>query len=178
MNQNGFKLIHYTEWDGIRNFSDSYIKQLFDRMEAEGLAEKVFYDGSTKTSDEFLNGMKYGQCKLFLIFQDSEITGLTWLTGFQARSAVVHFCLFRKFHGQKAIIIGEKVRDELLYMKDSEGYIFDVLIGMTPSNNIPALQFMKSIGGTVSGEIPKAIWDAGLQESVSGVMIYFLREDK
>lgn len=177
MNQNGFKLVQYIEWDGIRNFSDSYIKHLFERMQSEGLSQRVFSDGSIKTSDEFLRAMKYGQCRLFLIFCDSEIAGSTWLTEFKRRSAVAHFCFFKRVAGEKTWIIAKKVLNELLYMKDAKGYILDVLLGMIPSNNEIAVQFAQKYGMIVAAEIPNAVWDDKLQKSISGVMVYGIREE-
>lgn len=177
MNQNGFNLIQYTRFDGIRNFSDSYIKQLFKRMQSEGLVERVFPGGSIKTSDEFLHVMKYGQCKLFLIFCDSEIAGITWLTEFKHRSAVAHFCSFKRAQGEKTWLIAKKVLNELLYMKDLKGYIFDVLLGMIPSNNEIAVKFAQKYGMIVVGEIPNAIWDDKLQKSIAGVMLYAIRSE-
>lgn len=178
MNQNGFKLVQYIEIDGIRNFPDSYLKYLFDRIAEERQLEKLFYDGSIKTNEEFLNLMKYSANKLFLIFCDDEIAGIIWLNGFETRSAVLHFCLFRRFWGDKALFIGKATLNELLYMKDPEGHIFDVLLGLTPANNKLAVRYIQKIGMNVAGELPKAIWDAKLQQSISGVVSYITREEQ
>lgn len=177
MTQNSCKLIQYTKFDGIRNFPDSYIKQLFERMDAENLVDKVFPGGSIKTSDEFLRVMKYGQCRLFLIFCESEIAGITWLTEFKQRSAVAHFCSFKRAQGEKTWLIAKKVLNELLYMKDSKGYIFDVLLGMIPSNNEIAVKFAQKYGMNIAAEIPNAIWDDKRQKSITGVMLYSIREE-
>ena len=176
MNQNGIKFIPYTEVDGIRNFPDSYLKCLFERMQTEKLIGKVFYDGNVQTAEDFLDMMKYGQNKLFMIFMGNELAGIVWLNNFQRRSANIHFCLFKNAWGKESVSIGKAILKEFLYMKDSQGYVFDVLIGETPANNRLAVKWIHESGMTVVGEIPNATWDYTIEKSIPSVISYAVRK--
>jgi len=181
MNRADIKLIQYCEIDGVHNFPDSWIKSLFNRMREERLLSKAFYEGDIQTSDEFLQAMKYGKNRLFIIYRDlsgdKEILGITWLNGFRKRSAYMHQCLFRNTWGKESPAIGKAVLDQLLHLSDSRGYIFDVLIGLTPANNRLAIAWLQKVGLTSIGEIPDAAWDSRLRESVPGILSYAQREE-
>jgi len=172
------ELVQYCEVDGIRSFPDSLLKSIFVKMENEGLVSKAFPEGDVQTAEDFLYCMKSNANRLFLIFRDNkEILGIVWLNGFRARSAYMHHCLFKKVWGKDSPEIGKDVLNKLLSLKDAQGYIFDVLIGMTPANNKLAVKWLEKIGLTILGEIPNAIWDRKSGKSVPGIVSYAQRKD-
>ena len=178
MNQNGIKLVQYCEFDGIRNLPDSYLTYLFERMVKENLVHKTFCDGKIKTSQDFVNMMKYGGNTLFLIFDNKELVGITWLNNFQGRSASIHSFLFQVGWGEKSSLIGKTIVADILNMKDGQGYILDVLIAVTSANNRLAVKWIKQSGMQIIGEIPNAAWDDQLQKPFPSVVSYAQREEK
>lgn len=184
MDRTSIKLIQYCEIDGVYNFPDSWIKSLFSRIREERLLSKAFYEGDVQTSDEFLQAMKHGTNRLFIIYRDQpkdpkdrEILGITWLNGFRKRSAYMHQCLFRNAWGKESPEIGKAILDQLLHLSDSRGYVFDVLIGLTPANNRLAVTWLQKVGLNIIGEIPDAAWDNKLGKSIPALISYAQREE-
>ncbi len=170
------RLLSYTAIDGVPTFKDSFIKGLFDRMQEEGLVDMVFYDGSVKSSDEFLQMMKFGMNSLFIIEFKGEIAGLCWLNNFCSRRAEFHMCFFSNLRGQDAVEVGKEVVKELLYMEDGAGNpIFDLLFGMTETENVPAIRWCRAMEFETLGIIPSAVWNAKLKKSVPAQFSYVER---
>ena len=162
-----YKLLPYTALDGIPTFTDSFIRGLFERMSEEKLVERVFYDGTVTTSDQFLQMMKHGINRLFVIEFKEEIAGLCWLNNFSTRRAEFHFCFFSNLRGLDAVTVGRDVVCDLLYMEDAAGNpVFDLLFGMTEVDNKPARFWCKGMEFGYMGVLPSAVWNAGLQKSV------------
>jgi hypothetical protein len=161
------KLLSYTAIDGIVSFKDSFIRGLFERMQDEDLVDRVFYDGYTNSTDEFLKMMKFGSNRLFVIEFNGNIEGFCWLNNFSSRRGEFHFCFFSGLRGKDAVDVGKAVVTELLYMEDSSGNpIFDLLFGMTETENIPAGRWCVAMGFETLGILPSAVWNAKLQRSV------------
>ncbi len=170
------KLLSYTAVDGIPTFQDSFIRGLFERMEREDLVKRVFYDGQTRTPEDFLQMMKFGKNNLFVIEFNGEIAGLCWLNNFDVRRAEFHFCFFENLRGADAVNVGKQVVMELLYMEDSAGNpIFDLLFGMTEVENKPARIWCKNMGFEHLGVIPSVLWNAAQQKSVPAHFWYVER---
>lgn len=166
----------YTEIDGIRTYSDSEIKELFERTVRDGLDRIVFYEGTVQTAEQFLNIMKSGSVLFYALMSDGEIIGYTWLNRFENHTARMHFCVFQEYWG-KTLDIGKFVLDKIMHMKDLEGnYIWDLLTGFVPAWNKRAINFALKCGGQSHGKIPNAIWNQEKQQSEDAVFIYYTRE--
>ena len=171
-----YRLIPYTAVDGIPTLPDSFIKGLFVRMADEGLIGDVFYDGSASTPNDFLALMKFGKNHLNVIECDGKIGGCCWLNNFEKRRADFHFCFFSNLRGKDAVEIGKKVVVELLTMKNADGeYIFDLLVGLTPTNNAAAIRWCRRMEFETLGILPAAAWDAAENKSVPGLISYVER---
>lgn len=168
------ELIPYTYHDGIPTFRDSDIRGFYDRMVSDGTADMVFYDGHIKSSEDFLRFMK--SVNLFVAYKEKVIMGLAWLNKIENKSAYFHFCGFSSCWGEDAAGISRDTVNQLIEQKDSAGeYFFDVFIGLVPSFNKRALDFLIECGGHAVGEVPYAIWSDKKQKSVSGTLIYYVR---
>jgi hypothetical protein len=171
-----YRLLPYTAIDGIPTFTDSFIRGLFERMDGEGLAERVFYDGAVTNPDAFLAMMKHGMNRLFVIEFRGEIAGCCWLNNFASRRGEFHFCFFDNLRGQDAVGVGRDVVCDLLYMEDSAGNpIFDLLFGMTEVANKPAEFWCRKMGFEYLGIIPSVLWNANLKKSVPAHFWYVER---
>ena len=171
-----YRLLPYTAIDGIPTFTDSFIRGLFERMDGEGLAERVFYDGAVTNPDAFLAMMKHGMNRLFVVEFGGEIAGFCWLNNFTLRTAEFHFCFFDILRGKDAVGVGRDVVCDLLYMEDSAGNpIFDLLFGMTEVANKPAEFWCRKMGFEYLGIIPSVLWNANLKKSVPAHFWYVER---
>jgi len=102
------ELIPYTEVDGIRTMSDSFLMELFMRTRDEGSDEYVFYDGPMDFST-FVALFKTPGNFLFLIRADGDVVGYVWLNGWKEYTATAHFCFFKSIRGNgKAVEIGRQ----------------------------------------------------------------------
>ncbi len=172
-----FKILPYTEVDGIRTVPDSQIKQLFNRTVQEGLDKIVFYEGTIQTEDRFLSMTKSQGTYFYLLFGDEKLVGYTWLNRFENRAAKQHYCIFKEYWG-KSIDIGRFVLEKFLNQKDSEGnYLLDLLTGYVPEWNKKAINFSLKCGGKTHGLIPNAIFNQVTQKSEPAMFIYYTRGD-
>jgi len=167
-------LVPYTATDGIPTFKDSFIKDIYDRMESEGLADTVFYDGSCQSADQFLSMMKHGMNRLFVIVLSYDISGVVWLNSFEARSAQFHFCFFNNLRGKKALEVGKDTVCELLYMENGSP-LFDVLIGIVPVANVSANRWCRMLDFNVLGVLPSGIYNARSEKSEPAKVYYVER---
>ncbi len=171
-----YKLLSYTAFDGIPTFPDSFIRGLFERMQAENLVDSVFHEGTVRTADEFLRIMKYNQNILFVIEFKGKIEGCCWLNNFGVRTGNFHFCFFSGLRGQDAVDVGRAVVIELLNMTDNGGNpIFDLLYGFVETENFPAMRWCRHMGFETVGVIPSVAWNAKKKQSVPAQYWYVER---
>ncbi|WP_031485690.1 hypothetical protein [Maridesulfovibrio frigidus] len=145
-----FRLIPYLEWDGIRSFPDSYIKDLFERIEVEGHADTVFYEEKIHSADGFVKVLK--DAVAWIVVQDEIAVGLVWLDRHEGRFARMHWVVFEACPRRDLIELGRFTYNEILNMKNNAGeYIYDMLLGYTPIRNKSAVKFVMRCGGQLCG---------------------------
>ena len=180
-NKGGWRLLPYTAFDGIPTLTDSFVVELFVRMEDEGLADKVFHQGEISKPEDFLKMMKFGNNSLYVIIQEDsgrkpkadDIGGVVWLNCFQERKAYFHFCFFSNIRGTEAIVVGKYAVLYLLNMEDESGdFLFDVLVGVVPETNVLARRWCNRMGFGKAGIIPSGEYIASLNKSVSSYIYY------
>lgn len=169
-------LLAYTAIDGIPTMTDSEVMGLYGRMEEDGTADTVFYDGSVRSAEDFLNAMKKGLNRLFMVSIDRGVSGVIWLNDFEVRRAAFHFCFFSNAWGKDLVKAGKKCVIYLLNMENGDEYpIFDALTGLVPIINERANEWCLKMGFSVLGTLPKASWIHSLQKSVPGTIYYVER---
>lgn len=171
----GWRLFPYVAIDGMPTMTDSFIMGLYEKMENEGLAHKVFIEGTLKTKEEFLNLMKFRITKLFVLKKEEKIGGFFWLNNFGAKSAEFHFCLFSVIYGKDSIEVSKNVVCRLLEMKCGENHLYDMLYGVVPESNTLARRWTRKMGFKLLGMMPSAIYDASLGHSIPGEYFYVER---
>jgi len=169
------ELLTYSAIDGIPSLSDSEVMGLYNRIEDDGLAKAVFYDGSVNGSEEFLRTMKFGQVQLFVVLVDKVAAGIMWLTNFEVRSATLHYCFFKSHHKMDLVNIGKTCILEILNMEQDGLPLFDILTGLTPETNRAANIWNRKMKFSILGKIPNACWVDELQKSVPGTVCYVER---
>lgn len=168
------KIIPYCEVDGIRTYKDSEILGLYDKIKESGRAGVVFYDGGIKDREGFLSYMKHGDNSVYIVEEDGEIIGLSWLNMFRHKTAYLHFCFTCEWG--KAVEAAKIGLAALITMRDAGGrYLFDMFMGAPPLFNKHAIAFVKACGGKSLGVLPNAVWIADRNKSEDAELIYFTR---
>lgn len=170
-----YKIIPYLQYDGSWSIPDSYVKKCWRKMCEKNLQKAVFYSGEVRDEESFLKCMKAEGNHPFFVFLDKEIACISWLNGVRHNSAVGHFCGFPCVWGKRAKEIGEELFKIWLGHKKEDGsFLFDVIIGQTPSSNRLAVRFLKQLGLKVIGEIPHIAKDN--YRNITGSMVISYRE--
>lgn len=150
---------------------------VFDKMAAEGLLARVFYDGTVRTREQFLADVLRPGSLPFVIMAGEEVACFTWLNSIEGRAARAHFVIFRKFWGRKTRIpLGRNFYRYVLSIRDADGCLFDCLYGITPENNPLAWKAALQSGWKLIGTIPNCVFLADRRKSVGGVVTAATRE--
>jgi len=172
-----FSLLPYCKVDGIRTVSDSQIIELFKKTTDEGLDKIVFYEGTIKTDESFLQLAKSQGTFFYLLYKHKDLVGYTWLNRLENKTARQHYCVFKKYWGDSEAL-GKFTINTFLNQKDKDGvYLLDLLTGYIPAWNERAIKFSLKCGGKTYGEIPNAIYNATAKQSEPAVFIYYTRGD-
>ncbi len=172
-NKDQYRLLPFAQVDGISTMTDSQIMELYRHTEQDGLIDVVFYDGSIQTEKDFLSMVKAPGTVFYVFFEGLQEQGYVWLNRFEGRGARIHFCGFKHAWG-RALPMGQFCVDFFTWVKDLEGnFLFDLLMGITPAENIFARAFVQRCGFRELGEVPKAVWNTKAGKSLPGIFFYY-----
>lgn len=108
-----------------------------------------------ETEDGFVETMTSKEHVLFSIQVNGESRGIIWLNGFNKEGAGnTHFCIFGNPPGTTKIFMFRKALSLIIGLKDKQGFVFDMLLGLLPESHAPALEFAKRCGLTVHYDLP------------------------
>ena len=169
-----YQISAYIKIDGQRNFKDSEIMSLYDRMAEEGTVNTVFQDGLVTCREDFLREMKTVN-RLHIVFDGKEPVAVVWLNRFEGRTARLHFCFFKKIWGVKSVEIGRFICSELLNYQYENEFIYDALIGRIPASNTLAIRFFEKVGVKFVGELPEGHWNDRTKKSEPCFVVYINR---
>lgn len=176
MGQDHYSILPYNTVDGNWNVSDEFMESLYNRLCIEGKESSVFYDGSIKNKEEFINYFKSSGVVLYLVLSKVDIVGMAWLTSFDQRTAQVHFSAFNGA-GKGVVRAGTFTINKLVNLKDSNGYLFDSLYGIMSMNNEVGRKYVKKCGMVGVGVIPNFCFNYWTQRSEDGEILYINRRD-
>ena len=132
--------------------TDDEIRELFNRMDREGLLDCFFYAAQCRTADEFLAYARDVGTWLFRVEKYGEPVAFAALDNFNAESAYFHHCHFRA--GWKHTL--ETACYTLDWLKVACKGI-STLVGITPSKNRLAVRYAQRCGFRILGEIPRSL---------------------
>lgn len=157
----------YVQFDGIPTMRDSQIETLFHLMERDGTRKLVFYDGSIKTSKDFLAYMKSPQNVLLVAYEGEAPLAFGWLNHFEQNTAQAHFCFFAETWDGLSIEIGKA-----LIGKSLGFFNLDMLIGHVPQWNTAAVKFAIKCGAKLLGDLPYGVVDEDGQSHPMTILYY------
>jgi hypothetical protein len=167
----GLEFNMYNRYDGIPTMRDSDITALYQKTEDEGLSGIVFDDGSIRNASEFVDYVTTPAVIFFSIALRGKPFGYFWLNRIESTHAYCHFMCFPEFWGDgRTVTVGQEAMK--ICLKE-----FDMIMGMLPSTNHFAINYLLKVGLHKIGTIPNLIWSESEQKPVEGTMLYITAED-
>jgi hypothetical protein len=172
-----WRIVPYAVVDGVASLRPSFLRGLQERMRAEGLERWLMFGTTRPESLEELavsRAVKFFSVVIDLDSKDlGEVASLFWLTDGTGEACLIHFCVFKKYWGKCAREMGRHVFATLFGMYDIDGRtLFPVIMGMTPSNNQPAVRYTRGVGMQMVGTVPNVFYDAHENRRVGAVITY------
>lgn len=153
------------------------LSHIYHKMEREKLLERVFYDGTVSSREEFLTEIFRPGSLPFAIMAGEDLACFTWLNSLEGRCARGHFTFFRRFWGRKmSVPLGRRFFQYILSLRDARGYLFDSVLGITPKANALSWKYALECGCALVGTMPRFAWAADRGESVDAVAVAATRE--
>lgn len=152
--RDGIILIPYSEVNGARTIPDEEIYQAFEIMKNERTLDIVHYDQKIETPEDFIDLVKRPGNLFSFFYDEKEMLGMGWVNGVSKTHAFAHFCTFKKSWGDRSVLMGKMALDYWMSFDDGEP-LFNVIIGMIPSFNKRAIQYIQKLGFVTLGDIPK-----------------------
>lgn len=163
--------------DAQQSGTPGLLGHVFDKMAAEGLLGRVFYDGTVRTPEEFLADVLRPGSLPFVIMAGEDVACFTWLNSIEGRAARGHFTFFRRFWGRgNSVPMGRRFFRYALSRQDADGYLFDCIVGITPQSNPLSWKFALECGCDLAGTIPAFLYMADTRTSVDAVTVAATRK--
>lgn len=141
-------------------------------MKLDGTFQTVFYDGTVNSSEDFLKVLKATHNYPVFPLVNGSIGAVAWINDLRKNYATAHFCVFKEHWGANSIAMGKAVLKYWFSFPKDNGFLFDVILGVTPIEYTPAIRFIKKIGFTLIGEVPKVIYNAYTGKHSSAMLSY------
>ena len=161
-----------------RGLDDEILCEFWEKLTAEGVAQMTFYECMPSSPYDFCLWAKGASQDVRLIEDEfGEILAMYWLNNPLGKSAMIHFCYVRAaFLEQNAI--GKYVVRSLLLTTDADGaFVLSALMGITPKVYRHALKFIKDLGFSLFGVLPKSCYFSETKKHRDGVISVLTREN-
>lgn len=167
-------LIPFLSVHGVWTINDNTLVDTFRRMIDQRLVRKVFIDGRVQRLEDFMALIKSPHIYPVFAAVDDKIMGFAWMNAIINNHASCHFCMLKESWGPLAEKIGKEIVSYWFKFpgRDPNSYLFDILLGLTPATNKPALNYIQKVGFKVAGSIPKMCYDSYKDERLPGVISY------
>lgn len=176
--ETGPEIMPFRNESNTPNFSDTHLAQVFRRLVMEKTLNKVFFDQAITNTTDFITFCHNPENEIFFVQADGQEVGFFWLNRFRHKTSFITYCFYRDFWGQKALEISSAVLDFIFSRTDAYGeHLTDLLLGLTPANNKPAVNFMFKNNMTILGRVPGFLYDYHKGKSVDGILSYCQRQD-
>ncbi len=170
----GLEFIPYAHHNGVPFILDSEIQKMWNDTLTSGVVDLLFHDGSVINFEEFMIlVVKSSQTHFWKIEYKHETWGYFWLNRFESTHAYCHFMAFPQFWGDPRLVdIGKEAMKMVL-----NGLSFELILGMLPTSNTHALDYLRKVGLQDGGTFPKLLWSAKKKKPVEGKILYITKEN-
>lgn len=129
----------------------STLFEIYDRIVDDEADEKVFWDGTINSRDDFVYCMSNGDNIIYGVCDGVKWLAVAWTNCFVGNTAQLHYCVFKDGYGHPEI--GRTMVRFLLGLQDDDGYCLDALVGITPLFNRLAIRYLKKSGFKVMSDV-------------------------
>ena len=158
------KPFKYGEIDGVKNFSNSQIMSIWDKIVEEGKEDYVNRIAKDWTREDFLKSVKSNKFDFWIFIDGKRLFGIVWVIR-KGKRAELHWCTFKGF--KNIIKYGKWITSFIM-----DFYKLDVLYGFTPENNKLALKYLDKIGWSKGGVLPRGSYSYKENKSTPAVLMY------
>lgn len=138
--------------DGTYNLPDEFLAYIWNQLCIENKEKLLFYDGSIKTLQEWLNFIKLPGNFVYFAFNGNAPVHVAWMNNPGPGTVWTHHSSIGKFHRGAPLAIIDLWRT----FKNEDGNpTLRLLLGLTPKLNEKAVKFVKTIRFQIVGEIPQ-----------------------
>lgn len=106
-------------------------------------------------------------------FVGTDPVGVAWLNNCNGGRAFAHFLFLKKAWGEIAGQAGKIGLDYWFSFKVGDEPLFDVILGLIPSDNKRAVRYARRLGFSVLGDVPKMFRFDDVPHS--GTVVYLAR---
>lgn len=160
-NSSSVGLLPYAKVGDYWTVSDEIVLGFARQAAEEGTFDRVFLDGSITGPEAFLYAMKQPENVPVFFFVGKEPIGVACLTNCQGNRAFGHFLYLKRAWGKFTEQAGRLALDYWFSFRVANAIgdkqLFNVIIGVIPSENVRAIDYVQRIGMTVLGEVPKMV---------------------
>jgi len=162
----------YQPETGDWNIPDAVFADAWSRMEAEGTVRRVFPSGSARTVGDWLGLVKSPANAVHVQVRAGEarVSWVAWVNGFTDNRCFGHFVGFGNSENSR-----ERLRQSLRWwfgLEKDGAPLFDLVLGLIPETNRPALNLARRVGIERIGVIPTMLKDVYRGGRVGGVLLY------
>ena len=151
--------MEYLDWQKQPEVCAFILSQAFARMEKDGTVATTFYDGSVSSASGFVADLCRPGSLPYLLFWEGKPVGVVWCNSVEGRAVRGHFVMFKSVWGRKRTVpIGRGIFETLMSFRDADGYLFDVLLGLTPKSNPFSWRLALQCGARMVGVIPHGVY--------------------
>ena len=142
-----------------QELTEPTLEMLWAKIQADGLAETLFYDGSVRDEYDFICAMMNRTTCPWLVTCDGRFALFSWLNDAEGRAMRIHFTMFKESWGgrRNAADVARHFVSYVLTRRDADGCLLDTLYGLTPTSNRLACRFVQRAGMEKIGILPNAV---------------------
>lgn len=167
------EIVPYLEINGCRTFPDDVVIKIFEKMVSDRTTKVVFYNGKTRTVQDFIRLLKSPENNVVFGLVDGEVSGVAWLNEVNDNYGTAHFCIFKEAWGKCSTELGRAALNYWFsFKRDTGDPVLDVILGVTPSRYKNVLRFIESLGFKQIGEVPKVLYVEETGERMSAIFSY------
>jgi len=146
--------------------------QLWDRLEDDGLAARVFYEGDVADAATFARRMLAPEAALYAGWPEgsSRPAGFAWLTDQAGKAVRIHFCFFRNMRRHALPLARAFLRFLLTARDEQDRPYFETVYGLLPESNLAAIRFGRTLGFRAVGVLPGAAYIAA-EDRLEGLFL-------
>lgn len=167
------KLIVLSNKNSNSNVLDEkFFKWLYDEISNDRMGDMFFYSIGKNKHKSGINFIKWSMyVNFYLSLYDGEPALVSWVTQIKPRFGSIDYFVFNKFRRN----LSAEITKETLHILLKK--YWDIIIGFSPSENKPGLNFLDKLGMQVIGRMNNVKWWAAENKYTDYIVSYKCKGD-